>query len=171
MRTHSVAGSPLGDLVVVAEDGAVTGLYYEQRHRGRPPREELGERDDSGFLAVRQQLKEYFAGERRAFELPLDARGDDFQRQVWHLVAAIPYGRTRSYGDLATDLGDRSLAQAVGGAVGANPLCLLVACHRVVGADGRLTGYAGGLDCKRALLEIEHAGALRAGYAREARLW
>ncbi|SEO57383.1 methylated-DNA--[protein]-cysteine S-methyltransferase [Actinacidiphila rubida] len=162
MRTHTVIGSPLGDLAVVAEDGAVTGLYYTQRHRGRPPQEEFGERDDSCFLAVRQQLKEYFAGGRRVFELPLDARGDDFQRQVWQLVAAIPYGRTRSYGDLATDLGDRSLAQAVGAAVGANPLCLLVACHRVVGADGRLTGYAGGLDRKRFLLELEEPPQQRA---------
>ncbi|MFI1091886.1 methylated-DNA--[protein]-cysteine S-methyltransferase [Streptomyces sp. NPDC020917] len=155
MRTHTVAGSPLGDLVVVAEDGAVTGLYFAQRHRGRPAQEEFGDRDDSCFLEVRQQLKEYFGGERRAFELPLSPRGDDFQLRVWRLVAAIPYGRTRSYGELADELGDRSLAQAVGAAVGANPLCLLVACHRVVGADGRLTGYAGGLDRKRFLLELE----------------
>jgi methylated-DNA-[protein]-cysteine S-methyltransferase len=162
MRTHTVVGSPLGDLVVVAEDGAVTGLYFAQRHRGSPPRDELGERDDSCFLEVRQQLKEYFAGERRAFELPLRPCGDDFQLRVWRLVGAIPYGSTRSYGELAADLGDRSLAQAVGAAVGANPLCLLVACHRVVGADGRLTGYAGGLDRKRFLLELEESPGQRA---------
>ena len=162
MRTHTVAGSPLGDLVVVAEDGSVTGLYFAHRHRGRPAQDAFGDRDDSGFLAVRQQLREYFAGDRRDFDLPLDARGDDFQRRVWQLVAAIPYGRTRSYGELATDLGDRALAQEVGAAVGANPLCLLVACHRVVGADGRLTGYAGGLDRKRFLLELEEPPERRA---------
>ncbi|MBY8877628.1 methylated-DNA--[protein]-cysteine S-methyltransferase [Actinacidiphila acidipaludis] len=162
MRTHSVVGSPLGDLVVIADDGTVTGLYFADRHRGRPARAEFGDRDDNGFLAVRQQLREYFDGDRRDFELPLDARGDDFQRRVWQLVAAIPYGGTRSYGELADDLGDRSLAQQVGAAVGANPLCLLVACHRVVGADGRLTGYAGGLDRKRFLLELEEPAERRA---------
>jgi len=162
MRTHSVVGSPLGELVVIADDGTVTGLYYAHRHRGRPAREEFGERDDSGFLAVRQQLREYFAGERQGFDLPLDARGDDFQHRVWQLVAAIPYGSTRTYGELADDLGDRSLAQPVGAAVGANPLCLLVACHRVLGADGRLTGYAGGLDRKRFLLELEEPAERRA---------
>lgn len=155
MRTHTVVGSPVGDLVLVAEDGALNGLYFAHRHRGRPKPEEFGERDDTGFAAARQQLGEYFAGERREFELPLAPGGDDFHRRVWDLIAAIPYGRTRTYGELAADLGDRQLAQAVGGAVGANPLSLVVACHRVVGAGGKLTGYAGGLDRKRFLLDLE----------------
>ncbi len=155
MRTHTVVDSPLGDLLVVAEDGALTGLYFAHRHRGRPSPEEFGEREDTGFEAVRQQLKEYFAGLRHTFDLPLAPAGNAFQRQVWDLIAAIPYGRTRTYGELAGDLGDRSMAQAVGAAVGANPLSLVVACHRVVGAGGSLTGYAGGLDRKRFLLDLE----------------
>jgi methylated-DNA-[protein]-cysteine S-methyltransferase len=155
MRTHTVIDSPIGDLVAVAEDEALAGLYFAHKHRGRPAQEEFGARDDAGFGAVRQQLKEYFAGQRHTFDLPLAAHGDTFQQQVWDLIAAIAYGRTRTYGELAADLGDRSLAQAVGAAVGANPLSLVVACHRVVGAGGRLTGYAGGLDRKRFLLDLE----------------
>jgi methylated-DNA-[protein]-cysteine S-methyltransferase len=155
MRTHTVVDSPVGDLVLVAEDGALSGLYFAQRHRGRPEPREFGARDDTGFGPAREQLKEYFAGQRREFDLPLAARGDDFHRRVWDLIAAIPYGRTRTYGALAADLGDRHLAQAVGGAVGANPLSLLVPCHRVTGAGGNLTGYAGGLDRKRFLLDLE----------------
>jgi methylated-DNA-[protein]-cysteine S-methyltransferase len=155
MRTHTVVDSPVGDLVVVAEDGGLIGLYFAHRHRGRPEPAGFGARDDSGFEAARQQLKEFFAGGRRTFDLPLAPRGDDFQQQVWELIAAIPYGSTRTYGELAADLGDRSMAQAVGAAVGQNPLSLLVACHRVVGAGGKLTGYAGGLDRKRFLLELE----------------
>jgi methylated-DNA-[protein]-cysteine S-methyltransferase len=155
MRTHTKVDSPVGDLLVVAEDQALIGLYFAHRHRGRPAQEEFGERDDAGFQAAGQQLKEYFAGRRRTFDLPLAARGNEFQRRVWDLIAAIPYGQTRTYGDLAGDLGDRSMAQAVGSAVGANPLSLLVACHRVMGAGGSLTGYAGGLDRKRFLLDLE----------------
>jgi len=120
--------------------------------------------------AVREaaaQLAEYFAGDRRCFDVPVDLNGvGRFQRQVLHLTVAIPYGRTRAYGDLATDLGDRSVVRAVGGALKHNPIAVLVPCHRVVAADGALTGYGGGpttggrLDVKKALLEIEH-GALQ----------
>jgi methylated-DNA-[protein]-cysteine S-methyltransferase len=102
-----------------------------------------------------RQLGEYFAGQRRAFELDLDLHGDEFDKRVWALVAAIPYGQTRSYGQLARELGDPGLAQQVGVANARNRLCIVVPCHRVVGADGRLTGYAGGLARKRALLELE----------------
>ncbi|MDX6353864.1 MAG: methylated-DNA-[protein]-cysteine S-methyltransferase [Streptomyces sp.] len=161
--------SPVGDVVVVGEGGALVGLYFAHRHRGRPAPEEFGTRDDTGFEAVRQQLKEYFAGQRREFDLPLAPRGNPFQRRVWELIAAIPYGRTRTYGELAADLADgqggeagdigvpadRSAAQAVGGAVGANPLSVLIGCHRVMGAGGKLTGYAGGLERKRFLLDLE----------------
>ncbi|SEG89424.1 methylated-DNA-[protein]-cysteine S-methyltransferase [Actinacidiphila yanglinensis] len=155
MTTHTVVGSPVGELVLVADGGALSGLYFAHRHRGRPAPEAFGAREDAGFGAARQQIEEYFAGERREFELPLAPEGDAFHRKVWDLIAAIPYGRTRTYGELAADLGDRQLAQAVGGAVGANPLSLVVACHRVVGAGGRLTGYAGGLERKRFLLDLE----------------
>ncbi|MEE4541149.1 methylated-DNA--[protein]-cysteine S-methyltransferase [Streptomyces sp. V4-01] len=160
---HAVAGSPLGDLVLVAEDGALTGVYFAHQHRGRPGPEKLGERADGEpvLAEARRQLAEFFAGGRREFALPLAARGDDFQRRVWDLIAAIPYGATRTYGDLAGDLGDRLLAQAVGTAVGRNPLSLVVACHRVVGAGGKLTGYAGGLDRKRFLLDLEEPAGER----------
>ncbi|MFI7100757.1 methylated-DNA--[protein]-cysteine S-methyltransferase [Streptomyces sp. NPDC050161] len=161
-RTHAVIGSPLGDLTAVADDGALVGLYFAT-HRGRPGTEEFGERDDASFALIRHQLGEYFAGERETFDLPQEPAGDAFDHRVWKLLTQIPYGRTRSYGDLARELGDVSLAQAVGAANGRNPLCVIVPCHRVVGADGSLTGYAGGLDRKRFLLDLEAPSAADAG--------
>ncbi|MYS22910.1 methylated-DNA-[protein]-cysteine S-methyltransferase [Streptomyces sp. DvalAA-14] len=161
MRTYTVVDSPVGELVVTAEDGSLVGLYFAHRHRGRPAPADFGVRDDTGFEAVRRQLAEFFAGARQTFELPLAVRGDAFEQRVWELIAAIPYGRTRTYGELADELGDRALAQAVGAAVGRNPLSLLVPCHRVVGAGGKLTGYAGGLDRKRFLLDLEEPAEQR----------
>jgi methylated-DNA-[protein]-cysteine S-methyltransferase len=151
---HTVVDSPLGELTVVGEDGVVTGLYFAQ-HRRRPDRATFGPRDDAMFAEVARQLGEYFAGERTGFDVPLAAEGDDFDQRVWALLRTIPYGETRSYGELARQLGDPKLAQEVGAANGRNPLCVLVPCHRVVGADGSLTGYAGGLDRKRFLLVLE----------------
>jgi methylated-DNA-[protein]-cysteine S-methyltransferase len=153
-RTHTVIASPVGDLTAVAEDGVLSGLYFE-RHRRGPKPQELGTYSESGFDEVRRQLDEYFAGERTDFELPLAPRGDEFQQQVWRLLRRILFGETRSYGELARELGDVSLAQAVGAANARNPLSVIVPCHRVVGADGGLTGYAGGLDRKRFLLDLE----------------
>jgi methylated-DNA-[protein]-cysteine S-methyltransferase len=159
--THTVIASPVGDLTVVAHDEAVAGLYFDGQRR-RPSVEELGERTESALLdEVRRQLGEYFDGDRRAFDLPLAPHGDEFDQRVWALLPTIPYGETRSYGDLARQLGDVSLAQAVGAANGRNPLCVLVPCHRVVGADGSLTGYAGGLDRKRFLLDLEEPSETR----------
>ena len=103
------------------------------------------------------QLTDYFAGRRTAFDLPLDLRGTDFQRAVWEALLAIPYGETRSYGDIAAAIGRPRAARPVGQAVGANPVGVIVPCHRVIGSDGRLTGYGGGLDLKRALLRLEGA--------------
>ncbi|QFU86913.1 methylated-DNA--[protein]-cysteine S-methyltransferase [Amycolatopsis sp. YIM 10] len=160
---HAVVDSPVGELTVVAEDGALTGVYFEQ-HRRRPPEAALGTRDDAAFDEVKRQLGEYFAGERTRFELsdlPPSPKGEPFQRRVWQLLTEIPYGETRSYGDLAHELGDVSLAQAVGAANGRNPLAVVVPCHRVIGADGALTGYAGGLDRKRFLLELEEPAGTR----------
>ncbi|MER5699518.1 MGMT family protein [Streptomyces mirabilis] len=102
----------------MADGNALSGLYFAHQQRGRPGPEEFGLRDDAGFGSACRQIEEYFAGERREFELPLAPRGDAFHRSVWDLIAAIPYGRTRTYGELAADLGDRHLAQALGGAVG-----------------------------------------------------
>jgi methylated-DNA-[protein]-cysteine S-methyltransferase len=152
---HTTVGSPLGELTLVADGEALTGLYFA-RQWYRPDPASFGTPGTAPVLeAAAGQLAEYFAGERTAFELPLAPRGDAFQRRVWELVGRIAYGRTRTYGALARELGDPALAQRVGGAVGRNPLAIVVPCHRVVGADGRLTGYAGGLDRKRYLLDLE----------------
>ncbi len=159
--THTVAGSPLGDLTLVATDGSLTGLYFPH-HWYRPGPASFGARDDTGFGDVTRQLGEYFAGQRTDFHLPLDPRGAGFARRVWALISRIPYGQTTSYGELARQLGDGVAARDVGQAVGRNPLSVVVPCHRVVGRNGQLTGYAGGLARKRFLLDLEQ----RAG-----RLW
>jgi methylated-DNA-[protein]-cysteine S-methyltransferase len=168
--THTVLTTSLGELTVVREEGAVTGLYFP-RHWPRPDRTSFGPRSDEGFAAVARQLGEYLDGDRSAFELPLKVRGSEFDLRVWELVAGIPYGETATYGEIARSLGTRTEPRDVGAAVGRNPLCIIIPCHRVVGATGKLTGYAGGLDRKRALLEIERAGALRSGHASAAGLW
>ncbi|WP_329081703.1 methylated-DNA--[protein]-cysteine S-methyltransferase [Streptosporangium sp. NBC_01469] len=160
-RTHTVIASPLGDLTAVAEDGVLCGLYFERHLRGPAP-QDRGTYDESGFEEVRRQLGEYFAGERTRFELPLAPRGDEFQQRVWRLLTEIPFGETRSYGELARRLGNVSLAQAVGAANARNPLSVIVPCHRVVGADGGLTGYAGGLARKRFLLDLEEPAERKA---------
>jgi methylated-DNA-[protein]-cysteine S-methyltransferase len=159
---HTILESPLGALTLVAEDAALTGLYF-RHHWYLPDRASFGPRVEHGFEEAAQQLTEYFAGERREFDLPLRAAGDEFQHRVWALLAGIEYGRTASYGDLARELGDPSLARDVGAAVGRNPLSILVPCHRVVGKDGKLTGYAGGLARKRFLLDLEKTHADWAG--------
>jgi methylated-DNA-[protein]-cysteine S-methyltransferase len=154
--THAVMDSPLGELTLVGNDGALAGVYFAgQRNRPRPPLP--GRRDPAELAEAMCQLGEYFAGERTAFELDLDLHGDAFDRKVWALVAAIGYGQTRSYGELARELGDPGLAQEVGASNARNRLCIVVPCHRVVGTDGKLTGYAGGLARKRALLDLEAA--------------
>ncbi len=159
---HTVVDSPIGELTLVADGDVLTGLYFTGRsHQPKP--EALGERTDDGFVEVRRQLDEYFAGDRTGFDLPLAAQGTAFEHQVWDLLKEIPYGETRSYGDLARQLGDPALAQAVGWANGRNPVSVIVPCHRVIGADGRLTGYAGGLDRKRYLLELEEPAEVSAG--------
>jgi methylated-DNA-[protein]-cysteine S-methyltransferase len=156
--THTTIASRLGELTVVARDGAVTGLYFPH-HWYTPDLASFGARNDAGFNDVREQLAEYLAGHRRRFDLPVRARGDALQERVWELVSQIPYGETVSYGELARVLGDGTTAQQVGAAVGRNPVCLLIPCHRVVGAGGKLTGYAGGLKRKRFLLDMERGVA------------
>jgi methylated-DNA-[protein]-cysteine S-methyltransferase len=117
--------------------------------------EALAEEESAAVTQAIQQITEYLDGRRRAFELPLDVRGTDFQRTVWAAVAAVPYGQTRSYADIAVIIGKPSATRAVGAANGANPLPLVIPCHRLVGKDGSLTGYGGGLDVKRLLLDME----------------
>jgi len=157
---HTTIRSSLGDLTVVARDGSVTGLYFPH-HWHRPDPAGFGEYRDDGFDAVRRQLEEYLAGERRDFELPVETAGSPFQERVWRRLRQIPYGATVSYGELARELGAGVTAQEVGGAVGRNPVSIIVPCHRVVGASGGLTGYAGGLRRKRMLLDLEQDAAGR----------
>jgi methylated-DNA-[protein]-cysteine S-methyltransferase len=158
--THAIIDSPIGELTLVAADGTLTGVYFPG-HWTRPDRAAFGERSNRGFEAVEEQLAEYFVGQRRTFALARSRVGEPFQRKVWDLIEEIPYGETTTYGDLAQELGDATLARAVGGAVGHNPLSVIVPCHRVVGKNGQLTGYAGGLERKRFLLDLEVPPAAR----------
>jgi methylated-DNA-[protein]-cysteine S-methyltransferase len=157
-REHVIVDSPVGPLTLVAVDGVLAGLYMtEQRHL--PPSEAFGEPaenpDGPPFAAAARQLREYFAGERTAFDLDLALNGTEFQRRVWTALQGIPYGQTISYGQLADRLGQPSASRAVGLANGKNPVGIIVPCHRVVGADGGLTGYGGGIERKRFLLAHE----------------
>ncbi|MGW2793121.1 methylated-DNA--[protein]-cysteine S-methyltransferase [Streptomyces sp. NPDC001251] len=153
--THTVIESPYGPLTLVAADGVLSRLYMEgQRHR--PPQETFGERADDGpFPEVIRQLEAYFAGELTEFKLELAMLGTPFQQRVWHQLQQIPYGETRSYGELAEALGSPNASRAVGLANGKNPVGIIVPCHRVIGANGSLTGYGGGLDRKQRLLAFE----------------
>jgi methylated-DNA-[protein]-cysteine S-methyltransferase len=153
---HAVLATRLGKVTVVREDKALTGLYFAG-HWPRPDRTAFGPRDDEGFEDIARQLGEYLDGERRVFELPVKVNGSEFDRRVWELVSDVPYGQTISYGDLARSMGAGTDPRDVGAAVGRNPLCIVIPCHRVIGSTGKLTGYAGGLGRKRSLLEIEHA--------------
>lgn len=157
MRTHVVVDSPIGELTLVNADGVLTGLYlHQQRHR--PDAATFGDRVTVGFECVREQLEQYFARERETFDLPLAPVGTLFQQRVWSQLRTIPYGQTWTYRDLAAQLdGGRTTAvRAVGAANGRNPISVIVPCHRVVGADGALTGYAGGLERKDFLLCLEN---------------
>ena len=155
-RTHAVLASPIGELTVVAQDGALVAVHMDAA-KHRPDDSWFGERDDDVFEAAATQLEEYFDRRRTSFDLPLAPVGNAFEQRVWSLLREIPYGETRSYGDLARALGDVGFSQAVGAANGRNPLAIVVPCHRVVGADGSLVGYAGGLDRKRFLLALEES--------------
>ncbi|MGW1051733.1 methylated-DNA--[protein]-cysteine S-methyltransferase [Streptomyces sp. NPDC001118] len=167
---HTVLDSPYGPLTLVADidtdtggdtEGVLCGLYMAgQRHR--PPEETFGPRDDDlpCFATAKKQLSAYFAGELKEFTLQLALQGTPFQRSVWQQLSRIPYGETRTYGQLADALGNPQASRAVGLANGRNPVGIIVPCHRVVGSDGSLTGYGGGLDRKRRLLDFERGAAL-----------
>jgi methylated-DNA-[protein]-cysteine S-methyltransferase len=167
---HTVLATRLGMVTVVREEEALTGLYFP-RHWPRPDRTAFGPRTDEGFGEVARQLGEYLDGERTMFEFPVKIKGTEFDRRVWELVSGVPYGETTTYGDLARNLGAGTDPRDVGAAVGRNPMCIVIPCHRVIGSTGRLTGYAGGLGRKRTLLEIEHARTLQAGPAAAVGLW
>lgn len=149
MEVFSRIPSPLGELLLTAEEGALTGVWFEGQH------EPCGRRDDAALVEARRQLEAWFEGRLRSFDLPLAPRGTPFQKRVWEEIRRIPFGATRSYGELARLLGRPSAARAVGGATGRNPLSIVVPCHRVTGSQGTLVGYGGGLERKRFLLQLE----------------
>ncbi len=154
---HTTIESPIGDLLLTGDGEAVSGLYIQDGLGAADP-EPGWQRDDEAFADVRAQLGEYFAGGRTEFDLPLAPQGTDFQRRVWDELRAIPYGETRSYAELARAVGKPGAARAVGAANGRNPITVIVPCHRVIGSGGDLAGFSGGVERKRALLELEAGG-------------
>ena len=155
--------SPLGDILLAADDAGLTGLWFEgQKYFARCLDREHEEKETPVLKEAKRWLDVYFSGKEPDFSVPLHLIGTDFQKEVWKILCSIPYGRTMTYGEIAARIAlQRGLAhmsaQAVGGAVGHNEISLIVPCHRVVGTDGSLTGYAGGIDKKIQLLELEKA--------------
>jgi methylated-DNA-[protein]-cysteine S-methyltransferase len=158
---YTTVESPIGELLLLSDGDALHGLHMQD---GRRPIRVADDwrRAEQPFAEARRQLDEYFAGDRVEFELPLAATGSDFELLVWRALEEIPYGETTSYGELARRIGHPDRARAVGAANGRNPISIVVPCHRVIGADGKLVGYGGGLERKRYLLELEQ-GTLRLG--------
>ena len=150
---YTLVDSPIGRLRVVADDGKVVAIEFEGQYR----LDAQAAKDDAVLAQVARQLGEYFAGKRRHFDLPLAPGGTEFQRDVWAALADIPYGEVRSYSDIAQTIGRASAVRAVGAANGRNPIPIVVPCHRVIGSDGSLPGFAGGLEAKKTLLRREGA--------------
>lgn len=153
-RRHTRIDSPVGQLLLIADGDALCGLYMKLE-KGWLPRTALGPSDDAALPEARRQLDEYFDGQRQVFDLELRLDGTSFQKQVWEALLAIPFGETRSYGQQARHIGLPDAARAVGAANGQNPISIIVPCHRVIGANGALTGYAGGIERKKWLLAHE----------------
>jgi methylated-DNA-[protein]-cysteine S-methyltransferase len=158
MNLYTTFQSPIGELLAVGDGTTLSRLHMRE---GRKPIaiDPSWRRDDDAFADVREQFEQYFAGARREFELPLAMAGNEFECRVWDALREIPYGETTSYGAIAKRVGSPGAPRAVGLANGRNPIAVIVPCHRVIGADGSLTGYGGGLERKRFLLDLE-AGVL-----------
>jgi len=152
-----VQDSPVGPLALVSDGERMVGLHFEGWH---PPAGAL-HRSDRVLVTAARQLNTYFTGRLRAFDLPLAPAGTPFQQRVWSALRDIPFGETRSYGQLAKAIGKPSAMRAVGAANGRNPIAIVVPCHRVIGADGSLTGFGGGIERKMFLLSLEQGNALR----------
>ncbi|GAA2374011.1 methylated-DNA--[protein]-cysteine S-methyltransferase [Dactylosporangium salmoneum] len=163
---HAYVDSPVGRLLLVAGDDALVGLYFP-RYRYTPSPSAWGRRADASadpvLTQAQSELGEYFAGDRQVFDVPAATNGDEFQERVWAQLREIPYGERITYGDIAADLGSKGFAQSVGQAVGRNPVSIVIPCHRVVGAGGKLTGFGGGLERKQILLDLEEPAEARAG--------
>ncbi|MEJ0060393.1 MAG: methylated-DNA--[protein]-cysteine S-methyltransferase [Terricaulis sp.] len=151
--------SPIGILALVANEEGLTGLHFENARHGGPP-EDARAGANSFIDEARRQLDSYFAGKRRDFDLTLRPQGTPFQQQVWAALRRIPYGVTKSYGQIAAEVGAPQASRAVGAANGRNPIAVIVPCHRVIGANGSLTGFGGGMERKRFLLALEQSDAL-----------
>lgn len=147
--------SPLGTLWLVSDGEALTGLYFQRNKTVESASEMLGTKEKQFFQNVQTQLTEYFEGKRTSFEILLKFHGTPFQQKVWQALLDIPFGETRSYSEQAEVVGCPEAIRAVGTANGLNPISIIVPCHRVIGKNGRLTGYAGGLDMKKKLLSLE----------------
>ena len=148
--------SPVGELTLVADDRGLAAILWEDDRPGRVRLGALAEKADHPvLLKAERQLGEYFGGTRRTFDVPLSFSGSDFQKSVWSALLTIPFGETRSYGEIAQQVGKPSASRAVGAANGRNPISIIAPCHRVVGSTGKLTGFAGGLEAKAFLLELE----------------
>lgn len=148
--------SPVGELKLVASDNGITAILWENDRPGRVKLDALADATDHPVLVeTERQIAEYFAGKRSAFTVPLDFRGTDFQKSVWAALLTIPFGETRSYGEIARQIGRPSASRAVGAANGRNPISIIAPCHRVIGSNGALTGFAGGLAAKELLLALE----------------
>lgn len=157
MEYVSTYMSPLGGILLAAGEEGLTGLWFEGQKYFAAGLGENVEGENAAIISAKCWLDAYFEGERPDFAVPLHLRGSAFRHAVWERLLAIPYGETATYGEIAVSLGAPSAARAVGGAVGHNPVSIIVPCHRVLGADGSLTGYAGGAERKRWLLELERA--------------
>jgi methylated-DNA-[protein]-cysteine S-methyltransferase len=152
---HLIHPSPIGNLTLVADRDALTGLFFDRHDPAPRPEFGVTVTEDEFLTRVTDQLVEYFAGSRRDFDVPLAASGTDFQRKVWDVLTTIPYGEAISYVELATRVGNPAASRAVGGANGRNPISIIVPCHRVIQADRTIGGYGGGLPVKQFLLELE----------------
>jgi methylated-DNA-[protein]-cysteine S-methyltransferase len=150
--------TPIGELLLVADESAITGVYFTgQKHFPAIYKDWKKDANHPVLKKAAAQLKDYFAGKRVEFDLPLRLTGTSFQEKVWKEIARIPFGKTLTYGELAKRVGSPGAVRAAGASTGRNPVGIIVPCHRVVGKDGSLTGYAGGLDRKRHLLQLENS--------------
>ncbi|MEI9978535.1 MAG: methylated-DNA--[protein]-cysteine S-methyltransferase [Edaphobacter sp.] len=153
---YKLVDSPVGELKLVASDTGLVAILWENDDLRRVPLEDLAEAANHPILVQAEaELKDYFTGRKATFSLPLDIRGTSFQKQVWEALLGIPFGETRTYGDIARQLRNPAATRAVGAANGRNPISIVVPCHRVIGANGKLTGFAGGLEAKEHLLKLE----------------
>ncbi|HEX2669153.1 MAG TPA: methylated-DNA--[protein]-cysteine S-methyltransferase [Gammaproteobacteria bacterium] len=158
---HYTLDTPIGGLLLVGDEDALHGVYFQDGKRGPHKPDQAWEPAEKPFREVKRQLKAYFDGKLRDFDLPLAPAGTEFQLKVWQALRTIPYGKTWSYGELARKVRRPNASRAVGAANGQNPIPVIVPCHRVIGADGSLTGFGGGLPIKQKLLALE--GALPGG--------